>query len=31
VEEMVAFLETKSVSDKDLGLGILQSISNFDE
>jgi hypothetical protein len=31
VEEMVAFLETKSLSDKDLSLGILQSIVDFDE
>jgi hypothetical protein len=31
VEEMVAFLETKSLSDKDLGLGTFESIADFDE
>jgi hypothetical protein len=31
VEEMVAFLETKSLSDADLGLGTLQLMSDYDD
>jgi hypothetical protein len=31
VEEMVAFLETKSLCDKDFGLDALQSLVDFDE
>jgi hypothetical protein len=31
VEEMVAFLETKSLSDADLGLGTLQLMADFDD
>jgi hypothetical protein len=31
VEEMVAFLETKSIADEDLGLGTLQSRADFDD
>ncbi len=31
VEEIVAFLETKSVADTDLGLGTLQLLSDFED
>jgi hypothetical protein len=30
IRETIAFLETKSLSDDDLGLGLLQSISHFE-